>query len=136
METRYSTFDRELLGVYLAIRHFRYFLEGRKFHIVTDHKPLTYALSSTSDRYSPRQIRHLDYIYQFSSDIRYVKGEENAAADALSRIEVNSLLKSSSAPIIDFNDIAHAQQGDQELRAWTYRLEHHRRHSSLRQSLC
>ena len=114
-ETRYSTFDRELLGVYLAIRHFRYFSEGRKFHIVTDHKPLTYALSSTSDRYSPRQIRHLDYICQFSSDIRYVKGEENAAADALSRIEVNSLLKSSSAPIIDFNDIAHAQQGDQEL---------------------
>ena len=27
-ETRYSAFDRELLGIYLAIKHFRYFVEG------------------------------------------------------------------------------------------------------------
>ena len=27
-ETRYSTFDRELLAIYLAVKHFRYFLEG------------------------------------------------------------------------------------------------------------
>ena len=32
-QTRYSTFDRELLAIYEAIRHFRYFLEGRSFHI-------------------------------------------------------------------------------------------------------
>ena len=44
-ETRYSTFDRELLAVYLSIKHFRYFLEGRLFHVLTDHKPLTYALN-------------------------------------------------------------------------------------------
>lgn len=30
-ETRYSTFGRELLAIYLGIRHFRYFLEGRDF---------------------------------------------------------------------------------------------------------
>lgn len=114
-ETRYSTFDRELLAVYLAIRHFRYFLEGREFHIFTDHKPLTHALLSNSDRYSPRQIRQLDYICQFSSDIRYVKGDENAVADALSRIEINVLSDNSSSPMIDFNDIAIAQQEDQEL---------------------
>ena len=29
-ETRYSTFDRELLAVYLAIKHFCHFLEGRE----------------------------------------------------------------------------------------------------------
>ena len=27
-ERKYSTYDRELLAIYLAIRHFRYFLEG------------------------------------------------------------------------------------------------------------
>ncbi len=43
---RYSTYDRELLAIYLAIKHFRYFLEGRDFHVLTDHKPLIYALSS------------------------------------------------------------------------------------------
>ena len=51
-KTRYSTFDRELLAVYLAIKHF---LEGRHFHVLTDHKPLTYALNSRPDRHSPRQ---------------------------------------------------------------------------------
>ena len=30
-ETRYSTFDRELLAVYLAIKHFRHFLEVDDF---------------------------------------------------------------------------------------------------------
>lgn len=39
-EVRYSTFDCELLAIYLAIKHFRYFLEGRTFHVLTDHKPL------------------------------------------------------------------------------------------------
>ena len=44
-ESRYSTFDRELLAVYLAIRHFRHFVEGREFlHILTDHRPLTFSL--------------------------------------------------------------------------------------------
>ena len=45
-ERRYSTFDRELLFAYLAILHFRHFVEGRQFHLFTDRKPLTFALSS------------------------------------------------------------------------------------------
>ena len=40
-ETRYSTFDRELLAVYLSIRQFRHMVEGREFSVFTDHKPLT-----------------------------------------------------------------------------------------------
>ena len=73
-ETRYSTFDRELLAIYLAIKHFRHFMEGRSFSVLTDHKPLTHALSSESDRYMPRQIRHMDYISQFTTDISHVRG--------------------------------------------------------------
>ena len=61
-ETRYSTFDRELLAIYLSIKHFRHFLEGRPFHVLTDHKPLVYALNIRSNRHSPRQARHLDYV--------------------------------------------------------------------------
>ena len=107
-ETRYSTFDRELLAIYLAIRHFRHFVEGRLFHIRTDHKPLTYALSIQSDRHSPRQIRHLDFISQFTSDIRYIKGNDNVVADALSRVEVNVLHDGS--PVVDLAMLATAQQ--------------------------
>ena len=90
-EQRYSTFDRELLAVYCAIRHFRHFLEAREFHVLTDHKPLTHSLKSKPDRHSPRQVRHLDFISQFTSDIRHVTGKDNPVADALSRMETNAM---------------------------------------------
>ena len=43
-ERIYSTFDRELLGLYLAVRHFRFLLEGGSFTAYVDHKPLTFAM--------------------------------------------------------------------------------------------
>ena len=87
-ETQYSTFDRELSAIYLAIKHFQHFVEGRTFHILTDHKSLIYAFAIHSDKHYHRQIHHLDYISQFTSDIqhRHVKGADNPAADALSCI--------------------------------------------------
>ena len=114
-ETRYSTFDRELLAVYLSIRHFQHFVEGRSFHILTDHKPLTYALTSCSGRHSPRQNRHLDYISQFTSDIRYIKGSDNVVADALSRVELDALQLQSKS-VVDLVEMAAAQRQDPELQ--------------------
>jgi cleavage and polyadenylation specificity factor subunit 1 len=87
-QQRYSTFDRELLGIYESVKHHRHFLEGRNFTIYTDHRPLTYAFTKKSTaKESPRQLRQLDYISQFTTDIRHVSGEENTTADMLSRIE-------------------------------------------------
>ena len=40
----YSAYDRELTAIYEAITHFKYFLEGQNFMIVTDHKPLVRTL--------------------------------------------------------------------------------------------
>ena len=48
-ETRYSTFYRELLVVVAALRHFRFLLEGRSFHMLTDNKPLVFALHRAWD---------------------------------------------------------------------------------------
>ena len=39
-QQKYSTFDRELLAVHSAIRHFRHMLKGTSYTICTDHKPL------------------------------------------------------------------------------------------------
>ena len=101
-ERRYSTFDREPLAVYCAIRHFRHFIEAREFHVLTDHKPLTHSLKSKPDRHSPRQVRHLDFISQFTSDIRHVAGTGNPVADALSRCEVDATLLDSTPPTVNF----------------------------------
>ena len=83
-EQKYSAFDRELLAMYLAIRHFRYFLEGRTITLYTDHKPLTFAISKVSDPWSPRQQRHLAYISEFTTDVRHIEGKHNTVADTLS----------------------------------------------------
>ena len=85
-QSRYSTFDRELLAIYLANKHFRYFIEGRTFIVFTDHALLCKAIFSRSQNSSPRQQRHLDFIAQFTSDSRYVKGKKNVVADCLSSI--------------------------------------------------
>ena len=84
-ENKYSTFDNELLAMYLVVKKFRYYVEGRKFAIFTDHKPLTFVFNKVSDKWSPRQQRHLCFISEFSTDIRYVPGPDNVVAGALSR---------------------------------------------------
>jgi RNase H-like domain found in reverse transcriptase len=45
-QLRYSTFSKELLALFLAIRYFRFLLEGRRFTDFTDHRPLVGALHS------------------------------------------------------------------------------------------
>ncbi len=41
--------------------------------------------------YSPREIAQLDYISQFTTDIRYIKGLDNPVAHALSRSSINAI---------------------------------------------
>ena len=84
-EQRYSTFDRELLAVYSAVRHFRHFLEAVPFTVLTDHMPLVDAVSKKSDPISKRQQRHLSAITEFDCKLRHVSGKDNTVADALSR---------------------------------------------------
>jgi len=110
-QSRYSAYDRELLAIYMAIKHFQYMVEGREFFVYTDHKPLVTAMKSKNTR-SPRQERHLDFISQFTSDIRYVKGAENLVADALSRPESETIEILSP----DLEELVKEQEVDQELK--------------------
>jgi hypothetical protein len=84
-EANYSAFDRELLAVVAAIRHFCYMLEGRSFVVFTDHKPLVGALHRWSDPISARQQRHLSFVAEFAPSIRHITGASNIVADTLSR---------------------------------------------------
>ncbi|PZC82925.1 hypothetical protein B5X24_HaOG209368 [Helicoverpa armigera] len=111
-QRRYSVYDRELLAMYTAVKHFRRLIEGCDVEIYTDHKPLTYALTkkaSSSD--TPRRERQLHFISQFCSSIKYIEGEQNTVADALSRLEEINCPTS-----IDYNQLSIDQQQDQELK--------------------
>ena len=107
-QQKYSAYDGELLTIYTAVKHFRHALEGRDFVIYTDHKPLTYAFRQKLEECWPRQFRYLDYIGQFSTDIRYIKGLNNNVADALSLIEA-------IGKAVDHQSLAAAQENDNEL---------------------
>ncbi|GBL97887.1 Transposon Ty3-I Gag-Pol polyprotein [Araneus ventricosus] len=94
----------------LTLAESRHFLEGRDFIIYTDHKPLTFAFQQTGDKTSPRQQRHIEFISQFGTDIRYISGIHNTVADALSRIDEIGIPTE-----IDYEEIARAQTNDEEL---------------------
>lgn len=111
-ETKYSTFGRELLAAYCAVKHFPYMLEGSDFTLFTDHKPLSHALLAKPSKHSPREARHLDYISQFTSDIKYIKGTENVVADTLSHMHIDAIQPTDS---IDLKQIAVDQRNDEEL---------------------
>lgn len=114
-QTKYSTYDKELLAIYLSVQHFRYLHEGRELIIYTDHKALTYAfgkLSKDNNKEIPRRTRQLLFISEFTTDIRHVQGKYNVVADALSRIETVSLQNIT----IDFSLVAKAQSTDDELK--------------------
>uniref|UniRef100_A0AAV2KZF4 Gypsy retrotransposon integrase-like protein 1 n=1 Tax=Knipowitschia caucasica TaxID=637954 RepID=A0AAV2KZF4_KNICA len=94
-ERKYSTFDRELLVVWLAIRHFRFVLEGREFTVFVDHKPLTFPMSKVAEPWSARQQRQLAFISEYTMDIRHIAGQSKVVADCLSRAVVGASLKDS-----------------------------------------
>ena len=112
-EQNYSAFDRELLAVYSAVRHFKFLLEGTHFTIRTDHRPLVHAFSKTNDAWSARQQRHLSSIAEFGCTIEYVPGKKNPVADALSRPAINAVHLG-----INYDEVATAQENDPEVNAY------------------
>lgn len=112
-QTKWSTYDRELYAIYICIRRLRHMLEGRPFSIYTDQKPLIHAFSQNPDKCTPRQLRYLDFISQFSTDIQHVSGSKNTIADALSRIEINQVYFPNA---LDFKKFAEVQLSDPEIQ--------------------
>ena len=78
------------------------------------------------DKCSPRKFRHLDYIGQFTTDIRYIKGQDNNVADALSRIEAIGKSVDYHTNTVHYHSRCCTKENDIELRdivnAATYAL--------------
>jgi len=120
-QINYSIFDKEILAIYLSIKHFRYMLEGRHFKILCDNKAAVQSITKKdSSNFSARVLRHLQYISQFSTDCEYIASEKNFVADALTRANVSLI---SDLPFaINYEEIADTQRSDSEIQAMTKQI--------------
>jgi hypothetical protein len=84
-QMRYTTTERELLSIVETLKEFRTILLGQELIIHTDHENLTYKHFN-----SDRVMRWRLFIEEYSPDLRYIKGELNIAADALSRLDIGN----------------------------------------------
>ena len=87
-EKNYSTIEKELLAIVWSVKHYRPYLFGRRFKILTDHRPLIYLFSMKEPSSRLTKFRLLLEEYNFS--VEYSPGKENTTADALSRITLKS----------------------------------------------
>jgi hypothetical protein len=82
-EQNYSTIEKELTAIVWACKHFRPYLLGRTFTIVTDHKPLTWMFNVKDP--SSRLLRWRLLLEEYDYNVEYKAGKRNVNADALSR---------------------------------------------------
>lgn len=85
-ESNYSTIERELLAIVWAVKHYRSYLFGRKFKIITDHRPLTWLFNLKEP--GSRLVRWRLKLEEYDYRIEYKPGKINSNADALSRIRI------------------------------------------------
>ena len=81
-ETRYSAYERELLGIVWAIGKWRHYLEGRHFIVQTDHSSLKHLPNQPS--VSRRIWKWVSILQGYDVEIRHIPGKVNPA-DALTR---------------------------------------------------
>lgn len=80
--------EKELLAVHWAINFFRPYIYGKKFTVVTDHRPLISLFSHTNP--SPKLTRIRIDLADYDFTVQYKQGKLNVNADALSRIKIDT----------------------------------------------
>lgn len=83
-EKNYPVHEKELLAIIKALKKWPTSLLGIHFEIFTDHRTLEY-FQFQKDM-SHRQMHWSMYLADFDYKLTYIQGEDNTAADALSRM--------------------------------------------------
>ena len=97
LEEKYSANELQLLKAVWAIEHFKYFLHGKHFTVITDHHALI-SDSNASERSKTSQsrlTRWIDRLIQFHFDIKHLAGNKMALIDCIARYPVGMALPSS-----------------------------------------
>ena len=91
-ETRYSQIEKEALSLVVAVRRFHKYIYGRRFTLLTDHKPLLSIFGSKKGipvHSANRLQRWALVLLGHDFDIQYRQTDSFGQADALSRLISN-----------------------------------------------
>jgi len=83
-----AAYERELIGLVQAVRHWRPYLWGRRFLVRTNHYSLKYLFDQRLSTIPQHQW--LSKLFGFDFTVEYRPGRLNSAADALSRRDSES----------------------------------------------
>jgi hypothetical protein len=81
--SKLAAYERELIGLVQAVRHWRPYLWGRRFLVRTDHYSLKFLLNQRLSIVPQHQW--LSKLFGFDFAVEYCPGHLNSMADALSR---------------------------------------------------
>ena len=87
-ESKYSTNNLELLGVVWAVEHYKNYLYGSEFEVITDHKALLSAFSTNhgNKTYHSRLTRWVDRLLPFNFTVKHLAGKDLGFTDLISKI--------------------------------------------------
>jgi hypothetical protein len=80
-ERRWTTYEKEALAIYYALKKYDYLLKDNHFTLFTDHRNLTFVNNDPSPKVKRWKVLFQDYTF----DIAYIRGEDNVVADVFSR---------------------------------------------------
>ena len=87
VEDRYSINELELLGVVWSVEHFKYYLYGKPFTVITDHRALFSIMreNRSNKSYNSRLTRWVDRSLPFDFSIDHLPGSKMGLVDYISR---------------------------------------------------
>jgi hypothetical protein len=82
-KSRYNSYEGECLATVWAVAHFRCYLFGTQFTLVTDHQPLKWLMQS--DKLIGKLARWALILHEYDFQVVHKPGVTNLDADGLNR---------------------------------------------------